>query len=86
MMQPGLEYIEIPVQRARFNAVHSLTVFVEDNQSDGEVDETQILWMGFRGDWMQVNRGAVEVLYEAAANPKDHTNLVPGGNMGMMGN
>ena len=86
VLPPGQEFIEVPVKRALFNAVHSLTVFVEDNHGDGEEEVTRISWMGFKGDWMKVGRGAVEVNYEAAANPRDHTMLVPGANMGMMGN
>ncbi len=64
---------EIPVKRALFNTVRSLDLFFEDNWSHGEEDETRISYIGFKGEWMKLNREPVNVLYEAAANPKDHT-------------
>lgn len=29
-------------------------------------------YLGFKGEWMKLNREPVSFLYEAAANPKDH--------------
>ncbi|KAF3170248.1 hypothetical protein TWF106_007804 [Orbilia oligospora] len=73
------EITEIPLKRALFNNVRSLTLFFEENHSyDGEEEVTKIWYLGFRGDFMKVGREPVITLYEAAANPRDHVNLVPG--------
>jgi PITH domain len=63
---------EIGLQRAKFNAVRSVTLFFEDNHSDGEEDISQVGYLGFRGDWMKLNTEAISFLYESAANPSDH--------------
>ncbi|KAH7116169.1 PITH domain-containing protein [Dendryphion nanum] len=70
------EIQEIPVKRAFFNTTRSLGLFFEDNWGNGEEDETRISYLGFKGDFMKLNKEAVSVLYEAAANPRDHVNLV----------
>ncbi|POS87926.1 Galactose-binding protein [Erysiphe pulchra] len=64
------EVQDIPVKRALFGKVQNLTLFIEDNYGD---DKTQINYLGFKGDWMQLGRAPVNILYEAAANPRDHT-------------
>lgn len=63
---------EVPVKRALFNAVQSLDLYFEDNWSQGEEDVTRLSYMGFKGDWMKLNKEPVSFLYEAAANPADH--------------
>ncbi|KAF2129204.1 DUF1000-domain-containing protein [Dothidotthia symphoricarpi CBS 119687] len=63
---------EIPVRRVLFNTTRSLGLFFEDNWSDGEEDETRITYLGFKGDFLRLNKEPVSVLYEAAANPSDH--------------
>lgn len=63
------EVQELPVKRASFGNVYSLTMFVEDNYGE---DVSSIYWIGFKGDFTELNREPVEVLYEKAANPKDH--------------
>lgn len=50
----------------------SITLFFEDNWSNGEEDETRVGYIGFKGHFMPLNREPVSFLYEAAANPKDH--------------
>ena len=37
---------------------------------------TRISYLGFKGDFMRLIREPVNVLYEAAANPADHTAIV----------
>ena len=63
---------EIPLNRALWNGTTSINLFFEDNHSGGEEDVTRISYLGFKGDFMALNREPVHVLYEAAANPKDH--------------
>lgn len=75
----------MPVKRALFNNCRSLTLFFESNHSDGEEDVTGISYLGFKGTWTELRKEAVVANYEAAANPADHKNLVPGANYGAMG-
>lgn len=70
------EVQEIPVKRVHFNTTRSLTLFFEDNWSDGEEDETRISYLGFKGDFMKLNKEPISFLYEAAANPGDHKTIV----------
>jgi hypothetical protein len=70
------EVQEIPVKRAKFGTTRSLSLFFEDNWSNGEEDETRISYLAFKGDFMKLNKEAVSVMYEAAANPNDHKNIV----------
>lgn len=66
------EVQEIPVKRVKFNMTRSLALFFEDNWSQGEEDETKLSYLGFKGDFMKLNKEPVSVLYEASANPADH--------------
>lgn len=50
----------------------SITLFFEDNWSNGEEEETRISYIGFKGEFMRLNREPISFLYEAAANPQDH--------------
>lgn len=63
---------EIPLTRAHWNTTTSIDLFFEDNHSGGDEDVTRVYYLGFRGDFMALNREPVHVLYEAAANPRDH--------------
>lgn len=63
---------DVPVKRALFNTVRSLDLFFEDNWGQGDEDETRISFLGFKGEWMQLNREPINFIYEAAANPGDH--------------
>jgi hypothetical protein len=64
------------VKRALFNATRNLTLFFEDNFGDGEEDETVVNYLAFKGQFMKLNKEPVNFLYEAAANPADHKNIV----------
>lgn len=66
------EVQEIPVRRVLFSTTRSLALFIEDNWSNGEDEETRLGYVAFKGDFLKLNREAVSVLYESAANPKDH--------------
>ncbi|KAL9639753.1 MAG: hypothetical protein Q9164_000724 [Protoblastenia rupestris] len=60
---------ELPVKRTSFGNVYNLTLFIEDNYGE---DASRMFWVGFKGEFRELNREPVEVLYEKAANPKDH--------------
>jgi hypothetical protein len=66
------EIQDIPVKRAVFGKVQSLTLFFVDNFGQGEEDVTRITYLGFKGEWMQLGRAPTNIIYEAAANPSDH--------------
>ncbi|PYI18747.1 DUF1000 domain protein [Aspergillus violaceofuscus CBS 115571] len=68
----GADVFEIPLNRAHWNTTTSITLFFEDNWSDGEEDVTKVGYVGFKGTFMALNREPVNFLYEAAANPNDH--------------
>jgi hypothetical protein len=80
------EVQEIPVRRAQFSCVRKLVLFFQDNhysivspdEREYDFEPTRITYLGFKGEWMQVGHAPVQVLYEAAANPKDH--LIEGAN------
>jgi len=67
------EVQDIPVKRALFGMVQSLTLFIVDNHSHGDEDVTRLSYLSFKGEWMQLGRAPTNILYEAAANPSDHT-------------
>lgn len=62
----------MPVKRALFGKVQSLTLFFVDNFGQGDEDITRLSYLGFRGEWMRLGRAPTDILYEAAANPADH--------------
>jgi hypothetical protein len=74
---PGTDVFELPLNRAHWNATTSVTLFFEDNWSDGEEDVTKVGYIGLKGQFMALNREPVSFLYEAAANPNDHV-AIPG--------
>ncbi|KAJ5226743.1 uncharacterized protein N7469_006749 [Penicillium citrinum] len=74
---PGEDVFELPLNRALWNTTTSITIFVENNWSDGDEDVTKIGYIGFKGQFMALNREPVNVMYEAAANPNDHV-AIPG--------
>ena len=63
------------MNRAQWNTVTSIDLFFEDNHGsdDGDGEETtRIAYLGFKGEYMKLNREPVTFLYEAAAQPGDH--------------
>ncbi|KAK7206586.1 galactose-binding domain-like protein [Myxozyma melibiosi] len=67
------DIVEYPLKRAIFSNVKSLTLFVQDNYGD---DVSMISYIGLRGEWKELSKDPVITIYEAAANPADHKNLV----------
>ncbi|KAJ5761933.1 uncharacterized protein N7511_005315 [Penicillium nucicola] len=72
---PGADVFELPLNRAHWNATTSITLFFEDNWSDGEEDVTQVGYIGFKGQFLKLAREPISFLYEAAANPQDHVSI-----------
>ncbi|OBT76345.1 hypothetical protein VF21_03638 [Pseudogymnoascus sp. 05NY08] len=63
------EIQDIPVKRALFGKAQSVTMFFEDNFGE---EVSRVSYVGFRGEWMRLGGAPEGVLYEAAANPRDH--------------
>ena len=76
------EIQEMPVKRALFGNTYNISLFIEDNFGD---DVSRIFWIGFKGEFTNITREPVEVLYEKAANPKDHTLIQGVGDMAAHG-
>lgn len=76
------EIQDIPVKRTLFGNTYNINLFIEDNFGN---DVTRIYWIGFKGEFSALNRDAVEVLYEKASNPKDHTLIQGVGDMASQG-
>ena len=64
------DIIELPVKRQFFQNIRSLSIFVENEWTEEEV--TNILFLGFRGEFTPLNKDPLITLYEAAPNPSDH--------------
>ncbi|KAJ5334379.1 uncharacterized protein N7506_008162 [Penicillium brevicompactum] len=79
---PGADVFELPLNRAHWNATTSVTLFFEDNWSNGEEDVTKVGYVGFKGQFMKLTREPVNFLYEAAANPQDHVSIPGVGGIG----
>lgn len=73
----GTDVFEVPLNRAHWNTTTAITLFFEDNWSDGEEEVTKVGYIGFKGQFMALNREPVSFLYEAAPNPNDHV-AIPG--------
>lgn len=74
---PGSDVFELNLNRAHWNTTTSITLFFEDNWSDGEEEVTKVGYIGFKGQFTALNREPINFLYEAAANPGDHV-AIPG--------
>lgn len=71
----GEDVFELPLNRAHWNTTTSITIFVEENWSDGDEDVSKVGYVGFKGQFMALNREPISFLYEAAANPSDHVSI-----------
>jgi hypothetical protein len=68
--------VEYAFNRAHFSNVSSITLFIQDNHG---ADTSKLTYIGLRGEYQSpLGRAPVVTLYEAAANPRDHKNVVPG--------
>ncbi|KAI4207613.1 MAG: hypothetical protein LQ346_000420 [Caloplaca aetnensis] len=76
------EIQDIPVKRTLFGNTYNLNLFIEDNFGD---EVTRIYWIGIKGEFSLLNREAIEILYEKAANPKDHTLIQGVGDLASQG-
>ena len=78
---------ELPLMRARWAGVRGVGIWIRDSygsvgQASGQI---RVGFLGFKGEWTILRREAVHVLYEAAANPRDHAPVVGTGGLGALG-
>ncbi|KAI9208443.1 galactose-binding domain-like protein [Polychytrium aggregatum] len=67
---PGQDLPEYPTRMAKFSNVRSLALYFPSNFG---ADTTTITYIGFKGEWTEVNKDPIITIYELAANPADHT-------------
>jgi hypothetical protein len=58
------DIIEYPVKRVSFNNVRNLTLYVENNWSDGEEDVSRLWYVGFKGEWTELKDVPLVAVYE----------------------
>ncbi len=72
------QHVEYPLKRTKWSNTHSISVFVKDNHGRGSFP-TRIYYLGFKGEVQSLHGDLrhLNIIYEAAANPKDHKAFVP---------
>jgi hypothetical protein len=69
-------FIEHHLPRSQFQSTYHLTIFVQD-QHDDEDESTKMYYIELRGIFTNpLSKDPVIALYESAANPADHKNLL----------
>lgn len=70
-------FVEHHLPRSQFQSTYHLTLFIEDNWDDDEDETTKLYYIELRGLFTSpLAKDPVITLYEAAANPADHKNLL----------
>lgn len=69
--------MEYPTQVSKFNGVHSIDLYIPSNFG---AEQTEVLFIGFKGDFSERRRQAVEAVYESKPMPSHHK--VPGDGQG----
>lgn len=59
---------EYPVRRVNFNNVRNLTLYIENNWSDGDEDISRLWYLGFRGEWTELKDTPVVAVYEVSCH------------------
>ena len=58
------DIIEYPVKRQNFNNVRNITLYIEDNWSQGDEDVSQMWYIGFKGEWTELKDVPLVAVYE----------------------
>ncbi|ODV85123.1 hypothetical protein CANARDRAFT_28424 [[Candida] arabinofermentans NRRL YB-2248] len=69
-------FVEHFLPRHQFGGITSLTIFFENNHTEDEDEILKLYSIDLRGEYKALNKDPVVVLYESAANPADHKNLL----------
>ncbi|ODQ76948.1 hypothetical protein BABINDRAFT_117370 [Babjeviella inositovora NRRL Y-12698] len=70
------QFVEHFLPRHLFTNVQHLTLFVEDIYDNDEFDTLKVYYVELRGEYTPFTRDPVITMYEAAANPADHKNML----------
>ncbi|PRT53590.1 PITH domain-containing protein 1 [Wickerhamiella sorbophila] len=65
--------VEYALNRAQLSNVTSITLHIPSNYG---AETSAMTYIGLRGDFKELNRAPVVTMYEAAANPADHRNIL----------
>lgn len=74
IIESETEFVEHFLPRHIFSGVQHLTIFIEDVH--GDEDELRIHSVELRGEFTELSKDPVITLYELAANPADHKNMM----------
>lgn len=69
--------VEYALNRAQLSNVTSVTLHIPSNYG---AETTALTYIGLRGDFKELNRAPIVTMYEAAANPADHKNILKDAN------
>ncbi|CCH44885.1 hypothetical protein BN7_4454 [Wickerhamomyces ciferrii] len=71
------EFIEHYLPRNSFQSTTQLSLFIENNWDDDEDELTKVYYIEIRGQFTSpLSKDPIITLYESAANPADHKNLL----------
>ncbi|CUM68570.1 uncharacterized protein PRCAT00006297001 [Priceomyces carsonii] len=68
------DFVEHHLPRHKFTGVQHLTLFVESVH--GEEDQSRFHYIDLRGEFTELTKDPVIAIYELAANPADHKNVL----------
>ncbi|KAK9729627.1 hypothetical protein K7432_000145 [Basidiobolus ranarum] len=63
------DVVEYATRITKFTNVRSVTLYFPENYGE---DTTVLTYIGFKGDWTEINEDPIITIYELAANPADH--------------
>jgi hypothetical protein len=63
---------EYQTKLTKFQNVRNVTLFFDTNYGS---DVTVLNYLGFKGEFMTINKDPIITLYEAAPNPADHKKI-----------
>jgi len=59
-----IDIAEYPVKRANFNNVRNITLFIQDNWSEGDEEASKLWYLGFKGDWTELKDTPLVTIFE----------------------
>jgi PITH domain len=63
------EVTEYTVKRVNFNNVRNLTLYIEDNWSNGDEEVSRLWYIGFKGEWTELKDAPLVAVYEVPFLP-----------------
>ncbi len=69
LLRDNVDVVEYQTRIAKFNNVQSIALYFDENYGN---DVTRISYIGFKGEWQEIQHEPFVAIYEANANPADH--------------